>query len=291
VQNGKDVQTDAELTATLIEIIGNDALEPAFRAQALALPSETDIAREMGGDNDPDAIHRARNATIKAIATAGLETLRRLADSTADGEAYSPDAASAGRRSLRNGALTFLAFAEETPARAAKAFADATNMTDLAHALSVLTQRFPESTETKEALAAFETRFADNALVLDKWFSLQAAIPGDGALDRIKTLMKSKHFIATNPNRVRSLVGTLAFANPTGFHRADGAAYRFLAEQIIAIDKRNPQLAARILTSMRSWRSLEASRAEHAKAALSTIADAKGLSTDVSDIVGRILKG
>ncbi|UXS38833.1 aminopeptidase N [Agrobacterium tumefaciens] len=291
VQNGKDVQTDAELTATLIEIIGNDALEPAFRAQALALPSETDIAREMGGDNDPDAIHKARNATIKAIATAGLETLRRLADSTADGEAYSPDAASAGRRSLRNGALTFLAFAEETPARASKAYADATNMTDLAHALSVLTQRFPESTETKEALAAFEARFADNALVLDKWFSLQAAIPGDGALDRIKALMKSKHFIATNPNRVRSLVGTLAFANPTGFHRADGAAYRFLAEQIIAIDKRNPQLAARILTSMRSWRSLEASRAEHAKAALSTIADAKGLSTDVSDIVGRILKG
>ena len=187
--------------------------------------------------------------------------------------------------------MTFLAFAEGTPERAAKAYADATNMTDLAHALSVLTQRFPDSAETKEALTAFETRFADNALVLDKWFSLQAAIPGDGALDRIKALMKSKHFIATNPNRVRSLVGTLAFANPTGFHRADGAAYRFLAEQIIAIDKRNPQLAARILTSMRSWRSLEASRAEHARAALSTIADAKGLSTDVSDIVGRILKG
>jgi aminopeptidase N len=291
VQNGEEIRTDADLSATLIEIIGNDALEPAFRAQALALPSETDIARELGGNTDPDAIHKARNATIAAIAAAGIETLRRLADGAANGEAYSPDADSAGRRSLRNGALSFLAFAEGTPERAAKAYADATNMTDLAHALSVLTQRFPDSAETKEALAAFETRFADNALVLDKWFSLQAAIPGDGALDRIKTLMKSKHFIATNPNRVRSLVGTLAFANPTGFHRADGAAYRFLAEQIIAIDKRNPQLAARILTSMRSWRSLEASRAEHAKAALSTIAEAKGLSTDVSDIVGRILKG
>ncbi|KAF1855344.1 hypothetical protein Lal_00012877 [Lupinus albus] len=241
VQNGGEVRTDAELIATLIEIVGDSSLEPL-------------------------SAHRRWRCPAKRISP----------------RTYSPDADSAGRRSLRNGALTFLAFAEGTPERAAKAYADATNMTDLAHALSVLTQRFPDSAETKEALAAFETRFADNALVLDKWFSLQAAIPGDGALERIKALMKSKHFIATNPNRVRSLVGTLAFANPTGFHRADGAAYRFLAEQIIAIDKRNPQLAARILTSMRSWRSLEASRAEHARAALSTIADTKGLSTDAA---------
>ncbi|MFK0384560.1 aminopeptidase N [Agrobacterium sp. NPDC090273] len=291
IHAGGDVVADADLIATLIEVAGDESLEPAFRAQALALPSETDIARELGRNTDPDAIHKARNATIAAIAKAGIATFTGLFETYGNEGAYSPDAENAGRRSLRNSALNYLAFAEETPDRAARAYATAGNMTDLAHALSVLTQRFPEQPQTVEALADFEGRFADNALVLDKWFSLQAAIPGEGALERIKGLMASKHFIPSNPNRVRSLVGTLAFGNPTGFHRPDGAAYRFLAEQIIAIDTRNPQLAARLLTSMRSWRSLEANRGEKAKAALSQIAETKGLSADVGDIVERILKG
>lgn len=290
VRSGTEVTVDPAFLSALIEIAGDEQLEPAFRAQALALPSEGDVAREIGKDNDPDAIHKARNAIMRAIATSGIETFKALFSNSEDTGAYSPDATSAGRRSLRNIAMSYLSFAEETPARAAEAYAAASNMTDLAHALSVLTQRFPESAEASDALGSFETRFADNALVMDKWFALQAAIPGDGALARIKSLMASKHFIATNPNRVRSLIGTFAFGNPTGFNRADGEAYNFLAEQIVTIDKRNPQLAARILTSMRSWRSLEPVRADHARAALSTIERSSGLSTDVRDIVERMLK-
>lgn len=290
VRAGTEVTVDPAFLSALIEIAGDELLEPAFRAQALALPSEGDVAREIGKDNDPDAIHKARNAIMRAIATSGIETFKTLFSNSEDTGAYSPDATSAGRRSLRNIAMSYLSFAEETPARAAEAYAAASNMTDLAHALSVLTQRFPESAEASDALGSFETRFADNALVMDKWFALQAAIPGDGALARIKSLMASKHFIATNPNRVRSLIGTFAFGNPTGFNRADGEAYNFLAEQIVTIDKRNPQLAARILTSMRSWRSLEPVRADHARAALSTIERSSGLSTDVRDIVERMLK-
>ncbi len=290
VRSGTEVTVDPAFLSALIEIAGDEQLEPAFRAQALALPSEGDVAREIGKDNDPDAIHKARNAIMRAIATSGIETFKTLFSNSEDTGAYSPDATSAGRRSLRNIAMSYLSFAEETPARAAEAYAASSNMTDLAHALSVLTQRFPESAEASDALGSFETRFADNALVMDKWFALQAAIPGDGALARIKSLMASKHFIATNPNRVRSLIGTFAFGNPTGFNRADGEAYNFLAEQIVTIDKRNPQLAARILTSMRSWRSLEPVRADHARAALSTIERSSGLSTDVRDIVERMLK-
>lgn len=290
VRAGTEVTVDPAFLSALIEIAGDEQLEPAFRAQALALPSEGDVAREIGKDNDPDAIHKARNAIMRAIATSGIETFKTLFSNSEDTGAYSPDATSAGHRSLRNIAMSYLSFAEETPARAAEAYAAASNMTDLAHALSVLTQRFPESAEAADALGSFETRFADNALVMDKWFALQAAIPGDGALARIKSLMASKHFIATNPNRVRSLIGTFAFGNPTGFNRADGEAYNFLAEQIVTIDKRNPQLAARILTSMRSWRSLEPVRADHARAALSTIERSSGLSTDVRDIVERMLK-
>lgn len=102
--------------------------------------------------------------------------------------------------------------------------------------------------------------------------------------------MQDPLFTRANPNRVRALVGTLAFNNPTGFNRADGGGYRFLAEEILTIDPRNPQLAARILTSMRSWRSLEPVRADHARAALMQIERAGELSTDVRDIVDRILK-
>ena len=145
--------------------------------------------------------------------------------------------------------------------------------------------------QTAEALEAFRARFADNALVIDKWFSIQSTIPGDGALDRVKALMESPLFNKANPNRVRALVGTFAFSNPTGFNRADGAGYRFLADQILEIDPKNPQLAARILTSMRSWRALEEVRSDHARNALRTIAAGEKLSSDVSDIVERMLKG
>lgn len=110
-------------------------------------------------------------------------------------------------------------------------------------------------------------------------------------MERVRTLMENSLFKRTNPNRMRALVGTFAFANPTGFGRADGEGYRFLADEILEIDERNPQLAARILTSMRSWRSLEPTRAEHARAALMKIEQAPNLSTDVRDIVERTLKG
>ena len=146
---------------------------------------------------------------------------------------------------------------ENDPARAVDAFKSANNMTDLSQALTILAHRFPDAAETADALASFKTRFAGNALVIDKWFTIQATIPGAAALARVQALMADPLFNGSNPNRVRALVGTFAFSNPTGFNRADGEGYRFLARQILGIDPRNPQLAARILTSMRSWRSLE----------------------------------
>lgn len=290
VRAGKPVTCDQALIDGLIRAAADDTLEPAFRSQALALPSESDIAREIGTNNDPDAIHAARQQILSAVAVAGRETFLRLADELVSSGAFSPDAASAGRRALRNSALTYLVHADDGPEGAAKAFAAANNMTDLSHALALLAHRFADSAETVEALATFRKRFADNALVIDKWFAVQATIPGAGTLGRVKALMAEPLFNANNPNRVRSLVGTYAFANPTGFNRADGEGYRFLAHQILDIDPRNPQLAARILTSMRSWRSLEDKRADHARKALKEIAGAPKLSADVGDIVERMLK-
>lgn len=289
-RKGEAVQSDAVLTETLLAIAADETLEPAFRAQALALPSEADIARELGSDNDPDAIHAGRETVLMAIAKAGTEVFSTLIAAMADSGPYKPDAADAGRRALKNAALSYLALAEQSPARAAAAFDKADNMTDLAQALTVLAHRFPQSAETAAALQAFEARFRTNALVLDKWFSIQATIPGSDALERIEQLMTNEHYNPANPNRVRSLIGTFAFSNATGFNRADGAAYRFHAARILDIDKRNPQLAARLLTAMRSWRSLEPSRADLARTALMEIERAAGLSTDVRDIVDRMLK-
>jgi aminopeptidase N len=289
-QAGQAAAASAELISILAATATNAALEPAFRAQALALPTEADIARELGSDIDTDIVHAARDAVIASIAlplTAALQSLYQELKS--DGP-FSPDAASAGNRALRNSALTWLSYAEQTPARAHEAFTAADNMTELAHALQVLAHRFPDSTEAAAAIEAFETRFRSNPLVIDKWFAIQATVPGGKTVERVQALMGSPHFAPNNPNRLRSLLGSFAMSNPTGFNRADGAGYRLLAEQIIAIDKRNPQVAARILTSMRSWRSLEAGRAGHARAALVSIEKSGPMSTDVRDLIDRMLK-
>ena len=290
-REGKPVVCEKTFVETLVAAAADETLEPAFRAQALALPSESDIARELGGNNDPDAIHAGRQAILKQIAVSGKDVFTALyAAMTTPGE-FNPDAKSAGRRALRNAALTYLSHAEESPARAKAAFDAADNMTDLSHALTILAHRFPDSAETAAALAGFRDRFSENALVIDKWFAIQAGIPGAETLERVRALMENSLFKRTNPNRMRALVGTFAFGNPTGFGRADGEGYRFLAGQILDIDDRNPQLAARILTSMRSWRSLESVRADHARAALLEIERSTALSTDVRDIVERTLKG
>ncbi|MBX4959688.1 aminopeptidase N [Rhizobium lentis] len=290
-REGKPVACETTFVETLIAAAADESLEPAFRAQALALPSESDIARELGGNNDPEAIHAGRQAILKQIAEAGKDVFASLYAAMTPSGDFSPDAKSAGLRALRNCALTYLSHAEQTPARAKAAFDAANNMTDLSHALTILAHHFPDSAQTSAALAAFRDRFAENALVIDKWFSIQAGIPGAKTLERIRALMENSLFKRTNPNRMRALVGTFAFANPTGFGRADGEGYHFLAGEILEIDERNPQLAARILTSMRSWRSLEPKRADHARAALIKIEQAPDLSTDVRDIVERTLKG
>lgn len=289
-REGKQTACEKAFIDALLEAASDEALEPAFRAQALSLPSESDIARELGGNNDPDAIHAGRQSILKQIAEAGAETFAHLFESMKTEGDFTPDAASAGKRALRNTALGYLALLEGGVLKAASAFASADNMTDMVHALTVLAHRFPGDAETANALGTFLKRFEANPLVLDKWFAIQATIPGASTLPRVKALLEDAHYTPNNPNRVRSLVGSFAFANPTGFHRADGEGYRFLAKQITAIDPRNPQLAARILTSMRSWRSMESARADHARAALVEIERTPSLSTDVRDLLERMLK-
>ena len=146
----------------------------------------------------------------------------------------------------------------------------ATNMTDRLAALSVLTT-IPGAAR-EEAIARFGERYRNEPLVIDKWFTLQAAIPEDGTLDRVKRLMEHPAFSLGNPNRVRSLIGSFAMLNQVQFNRADGAGYQFLASIVLRTDELNPQLAARLLTAFSTWRMMESTRREHAEKALRSIA-------------------
>ena len=163
-------------------------------------------------------------------------------------------------------------------------------MTDLAGALSVLASTAPDSGATADALAAFEARFRDDHLVMDKWFSIQASMPGEGAVERVRALMDHPGFHLDNPNRLRALIGVWATGNQTGFHRADGTGYAFFAKVILKAAALNPQVAARLATALRSWRSLEPVRRDHARSALVTISEAPDLPVDVRDIVERTLR-
>jgi aminopeptidase N len=281
----------ADLACALLAFLEADALrDPAFAALVITLPSEADIAQEIGSDVDPDAIHLARRDMRRRIGEVCLEPLRNFRRSLADIGAYSPDAASAGRRALRNASLDLLAAADAASGErlASEQFETAGNMTDRLASLSILTTLPGDARE--DALRQFGTRYRHEPLVLDKWFTLQAAIPEDGTLDRVRRLMEHPAFSLGNPNRVRSLIGSFAMLNQVQFNRADGSGYEFLADLVLRVDELNPQLAARLLTSFSSWRMMETTRRSRARQALLRVAGKPNLSRDVGDIVARSLE-
>jgi aminopeptidase N len=160
-------------------------------------------------------------------------------------------------------------------------------MTDRMAALVTLSLH--EVPEREHALADFHARYASDALVVDKWFSLQATIPQPNTLENVRRLTAHPAFSPANPNRVRALIGAFAQGNTTQFNRADGLGYDFVADTVLALDQKNPQISARLATAFRSWRMLEAGRRMKAEAALTRIKGAPGLSRDLADIVERAL--
>ncbi len=282
----------AGLTAALATFLDGEALaDPAFAALVLTLPGEQEVAQTLGSDVDPDAIWRARQSLRVQLGRDLGPRLLALRDALAEppGAAFSPDAASAGRRALRNAALDLVTAADpETGTTLALAQLDtATTMTDRLAALAALSLVPGEAREA--ALARFADTYRHEPLVLDKWFALQAMIPEDGTLARVRGLMRHPAFSLGNPNRVRSLIASFSLNNPTQFHRPDGAGYDLTVEVVLALDGKNPQVAARLLTAFNTWRMVEGGRRLQAEAALRRVAGAPGLSPDVSDIAGRSL--
>jgi aminopeptidase N len=284
------IKAPADFTEALAQMAFDDALDPAFRALALGLPGEDDMAATLhaaGHVPDPDKIRAAHKALGLAIAQGlGAERLRDMVERFAPSGPFSPDALSAGKRALRGAALAYLSKLDHATAAQAL-FTKADCMTDQMSALRCLLSEGV----AQDALAAFETRFKADRLVMDKWFGIQVVLarPGDLAAT-VNRLTKRADFDWKNPNRFRSVLGAMS-SNHAGFHHADGSGYALMADWLIKLDALNPQTASRMSTAFETWPRYDADRQELAKAALRRILATKGLSRDVSEMAGRILAG
>ncbi|UIJ46089.1 aminopeptidase N [Sphingomonas cannabina] len=266
----------------------DSALDAAFIGEAVLLPSESFIGDQMPVV-DPEAIYQAREALRHDIGRTLEREWRAAYEKTrANRFEYSP--AAKGARRLRTVALGFLAAsgAEDAAALAFAQFEAADNMTDRQGALTTLANG--DAAERATALDLFYRRYRDNALVLDKWFSTQALSTRDDTMAAVEALARHPDFTLANPNRARALVGAFG-VNQRAFHHASGGGYRFVADQLIALDKLNPQTAAKLLPPLGRWRRFDAARAEAMKAELNRILAVPGLSKDMFEQVSKSVEG
>jgi aminopeptidase N len=277
------------LSDAFADALASDTLDNAFKALALSLPAEAQIARNLGRDVDPARIHRVRDELLAGVFRPLENLLAGAHDRLADAGPYQPDAASNGRRALRNRVLGLLVASKAPGAaeRAQQQYSTARNMTDRLAALAAAAGAW--TAEAPALLADFRERFGADPLVLDKWLAVTASVPQDGVIGRISAVLAEPDFPRTNPNRLRSLVGSFVMGNPTQFARPDGAGFRFVADFVRQIDPINPQVAARILTGFRVWPMLEKNRREAAKIVLLDLQSGGTLSRNTGDILTRML--
>jgi aminopeptidase N len=288
LKDGASADYDTALMSALIAGAEDKNFDPAFRAELLAPPGYGAVAPEIGEHIDPTKIQAAIDGFRSALALAEGDALERIIAGINLPPAYSPGSAQAGGRSLRNAALGILASGGQATALAQvrQQLETANNMTDRLAALAMINRY--DQIHRQDALDAFYDRFKTDPLVIQKWFAVQVSVPQEDALETAKELTRHSAFSMQNPNTVRAVIGVFAAGNPVAFHRPDGNGYRFVADQVLVLDNSNPQVAARLLTAFRSWRTLETDRRGKAESALQRIA-ADAQSRDVRDIVSRTL--
>jgi aminopeptidase N len=288
IRAGHEMAIPAAFVEAMGRVLTNGSRDPAFAAECLQLPGENLLAEQMTVA-DPDAIHAARKALVLEIAKRYRTRFEGAFRHFTVPGPYSPDAAAAGRRALRNAALAYIMAVDDSTARALTflEFRRAENMTDAMAALACLANC--AGAERERALSMFHDKWKDEALVLDKWFRVQATSDLPGALARVEKLVAHPAFDLRNPNRARSVLHAFATDNPLHFHAADGSGYRFIANHVIEIDRLNPQVASRLARAFDRWRKFDAGRQAHAREALTAVSQARGLSPDVAEVVNRAL--
>ncbi len=291
-QRGEALQLDQRLVAALRSLLDDESLDQAMVAEMLSLPSEAYLT-EISDVADVDAIHAARDFARQGIATALYDLFWKRYQANREVSRQTPYVAEAShfaRRALQNIALSYLMLSgkPEVVAACVDQFEQADNMTERLTALAVLVNSGFEA-ERDKALEAFAEHFKDNPLVMDQWFSVQAGNTQPGGLERVQHLMQHPAFTLKNPNKVRALIGAFANQNLVNFHRADGAGYRFLADQVIVLNKLNPQIASRLLAPLTRWRKYDAGRQGLMKTELERILASGELSSDVYEVVSKSL--
>ncbi|NUB07824.1 aminopeptidase N [Azospirillum sp. Vi22] len=288
-QAGRELALPQSFIDAVGAILKEADQDPAFAAQALVLPTESYLGTQMEVI-DPDAIHTvrefARRRLAEALRPGWLDTHRR----NAGNEPFSVDAAAIGRRALKNLCLAYLMALEDEEALGLclGQYRGAQAMTDVMAALQFLSNS--NAPERDEAIAAFYERWKGEALVVDKWFSVQATSHRPDALERVTTLLAHPAFEIRNPNKVYALIGGFAGGNPVRFHDTSGAGYRFLANQVLRLDPMNPQVAARMVGPFSRLRRYDATRRALMKAELERIVATPGLSPDVFEVASKSLE-
>ena len=286
-QSGNNLKASNDFITAWGQSLTDTSIDPAFRALLMTLPSEDNLADAIN-TGDVNVVHNVRQNLRRALAKAFEAELNAISAKADDSGQFSPVAASAGQRAERAAALGYLATLPGGAERALNAYHAADNMTDRMSALSALNDQ-PGAQRT-EAMAAFHIRYAGDALTLDKWFALTATAPGPHTLADIRIAMVDPTFTLSNPNKARSLIGAFAASNPTAFHADDGSGYKFFTEQILAIDKLNPQTAARMLAPLGRWKRMDSARQSQMQAALKRILATKDISRDIFEIADKALK-
>jgi len=288
LRGAREMNIPTALVEAFGRLLTDGSRDPAFAAECLQPPSESYLAECMEVA-DPDLIHQARLQFMREVADRYRTRFEGAFRHFTVPGPYAPTAAAMGRRALRNAALAYVTTVDDATARAL-AFLElrrAENMTDAMAALAALANS--AGAERERALSMFYEKWKDEALVVDKWFRIQATSWLPGTLERVQALTAHPAFDLRNPNRARALLHAFALDNPLHFHAADGSGYRWVAEQVIAMDRLNPQVASRLARAFDRWRKYDSGRQAHAQAALESIRSAPGLSGNVGEVVGRAL--
>jgi aminopeptidase N len=289
-----DVRLDARFVEAMRAILRHPQLDAAFKDLVLTLPAETYIAEQLDVV-DPQQIHAVREGMREQLAVTLFDDWAQVYEDNKDTGAYVPEPTAAGRRSLAGLALMNLCLAARKsgdavwPGKTLQRFKDASNMTDRFNALTALVIAGHEL--ASQALERFHAMFKHEALVIDKWFALQAGAPdrGGNVLGVVKQLMNHPDFNIRNPNRARALIFSYCSANPGAFHRTDASGYVYWSERVLELDAMNPQVAARLARALDRWKKLAEPQRSAAREAISRVAAKPDLSNDVREVVTRAL--
>lgn len=284
---GQEMTLDQALIDAFEGVLADREADPALLAEALVLPDEDYLADQMDVV-DVEGIHAARKFIKTQIAQSLAQQFRKRYDELNDQQAYQKTADAMARRRLKNTCLSYLCETPQGEALAVSQLESSDNMTDTLAAMKGLI--LMDSDRAGEALSRFESRWKTDALVMDKWFAMQAMKPGAETVKSVNALMQHPAFSIHNPNKVRSLIGVFAMLNPSGFHVADGTGYVFHADRVIELNAINPQVAARMAGAFNRWKRYDEQRQGLMRAQLERIAAVDGLSRDVAEIVNNALR-